>query len=151
MIRVQRIYPTLNDKYKYGVDMGQKELANDSSAVYGIYVDDELMKWGASRHVRGRMNDYRGHNYGNDMFVREQIQEALKQGRSVYIEVYLFPDPRVKVEQMEIHGKMHDVAYIDGDSTSLERALRSISISEGMEEPWEKQPRGDVRYRNKRK
>lgn len=151
MIRVQRIYPVLSDEYKYGLDMGHRDLKSDSSAVYGIYVDDELKKWGASRHVKGRMNDYRAHNYGNDMFVREQIIEALKMGQSVYIEVYIFPDPKVKVEQLEIHGNMHDVAYIDGDSTSLERSLRSISISEGFDEPWEKQPRGDVRHRNKRK
>ena len=42
MIKVQRIYPVLSDEYKYGLDMGHRDIKNDSSAVYGIYVDDEL-------------------------------------------------------------------------------------------------------------
>ena len=152
MIQIQRIYPTLNDKYKYGVDMGEKELMNDPAAAYGIFVDGKLKKWGESRHIKGRMSDYRSHKKGvnNDYFIREKIREALSRDIPVYIELYIF-SADVKIEQLEVHGKTHDVAYIDGDATSLERALRSISISEGIEEPWEKQPRGDAKYRDKRK
>jgi len=151
MIFEQRLHPKLSTKNKYGLAMGHNGIRHDGAAVYGIYVDGKLMKWGQSRHVKGRMKDYQCHKHpSHDAQIRTQMKKALRERRSVHVDIYHFRQTTPIVQELKVHGSMHNVKYVDGDAASLERALRNISIQEGHDEPWEKKPRGDIKYRIKR-
>ena len=154
------LFPKLDEwgSLKYGLDMGWREHnVENRSGIYVFYLQDPRSgevfmygKVGSSVGLKGRFKDYESsksyHPNGkpkHDGRVRDRLKRLIKRGYSVIIEVYYaHKSPRMLKDRIMIDNKEHVLEYREGNCTSLERAYRHKLVVEGIDERWERQPRG---------